>query len=143
MTVSDYDDPVQHDNPDVEEISAPEAPTDQQPAIGLIVWAIASLVVLGYLVFGVTKIYYWAPTQAFEDGGLSVRYEKTSRTENIFHIWTYQIEHIPSIGSELLVQILFLGSVAVFVAAVITGLWLLLNSPEPSSDLTTEPVDAT
>jgi len=52
------------------------------------------------------------------------------------HIWSFQVERLPSVGSELLVQVMFTGAIIVFLAAVIAGLWLLivLEQPHESHD---------
>ena len=137
MTAQNHDDPVQDVNSFSQEFASPTASAGQQSATRLIAWAITSLLVLGFLIFGSI------PAIRYEYDIFIMQLFIDRSRESILHIWTYQVENLPSIGSQLLVQILFLGAVAVFLSSVIAGLWILLNPLDRPSTLPSEPVDAT
>jgi hypothetical protein len=86
----------------------------------LLIWGALSIAILGVLGFGSIPAwrYHWDPI-AFV---LSVDRSR----ETFMHIWTYQVEHLPSIGSELAIQVVFLVAVLVFIVGTLAGLWLLI-----------------
>jgi hypothetical protein len=112
-------DPVQQDDTIREDLPVR---TGEQPADSryLLIWGALSIALLGVLGFGSIPAwrYHWDPI-AF------VLTVDRSR-ETFIHIWSYQIEHLPSIGSELAIQVVFTVSLLAFLAGIVAGLWLLI-----------------
>jgi hypothetical protein len=136
MTVSDYDESIRSGEPGSQEAGIPASSATPESPAGFITWGVVSIILVGYLIFGSIDIVQprWNVfTQRVEDAGGS---------ESFLHLWTYQAGHLPSIGSELIVQILFVSAACVFVAGVIAGLGVLLLSPGATDDLVPDAIDA-
>lgn len=86
----------------------------------LFTWGAVSIVFLGVLGFGTIPAwrYHWDP--------IAYVLNVDRSRETFTHIWSYQIEHLPSLGSEFLVQVVFSLAVIAFLVGVVAGLWLLI-----------------
>jgi hypothetical protein len=136
MTVSDYDESIRSREPGPQEAGTPASSVTQESPSGFIGWGVASIIFVGYLIFGSIDIVQprW--------NIFAQRVEDVGGSESLLHIWTFQAGHLPSIGSELIVQILFVSAACVFVAGVIAGLGVLLLSPGTTDDLVPDAIDA-
>jgi hypothetical protein len=92
-----------------------------------VVWALITAAMLVYLLVLPIRIQFWAPNL------FTNTMQELRRWEPVRHIWGYQIRHLPVLGSQLIVQVLFTFSILVVLAAFFYALWLVLNQ-EPDDE---------
>jgi hypothetical protein len=124
---------VEPDQPVVEE-PRQESDGGSHRQVDFVIWLVISAATLIYLLFLPIRIQYWA-TDFFTNTVRELR-----RWEPVREIWTYQVHNLPTLGSELLVQIMFSLSMLVVVAGFIYALWLILMQSDLEEETQTTDV---
>jgi hypothetical protein len=112
---------------EIESNNIPEVLPDQsrrnppQFTVNQLIWALITAATFVYLLVLPIRIQYW------ETNFFTNTVQELRRWEPVRHIWGYQIRHLPVLGSELLVQVIFSLSLVIVLAAFFYALWLVLN----------------
>lgn len=93
-----------------------------------IVWIVASGAILIYLLALPIRIQYWRVN--FEAG----EFQELRRWMLVRDVWSFQFRNMPTFGSEMLMQVLFVLSAVGILIGVILGLRvILLQDGDPTS----------
>lgn len=95
-----------------------------------IAWILSTGAILIYLLALPIRIQYWRVN--FEAGA----FQELRRWMLVRDVWAFQFRNMPSFGSEIFVQFLFVVSALIILFGVILGLRLILLQEDdlPSSD---------
>jgi hypothetical protein len=94
-----------------------------------LVWAGLSMAFLGYLAFGSVNARFWKYDQ------LQLEQDFTIEPKSIARIWQVQGEYLPQVTHQWMMQAVFYGAIAVFIACVIVGIRLLLAGAPAEPEL--------
>jgi hypothetical protein len=89
--------------------------------IRLVVWVLLSVAFIAFLLFGSVNARIW------RFGRLRIE------SKSIAEIWKIQADNLPDLTSGWIMQVVFLGSMLVFVACVIIGMRYLLEQAASDS----------
>lgn len=115
------------DAPDVEETPPSPPHTSGLP---IILWATLSIGLLAYVAFGSTPAYIWRFGRKHEE------------LKSILRTWTIEVNNLPRVGHQWLLNGAFYAALIVFLLGAIAGFWLLLgarNDQELTNDPTLAP----
>jgi hypothetical protein len=86
-----------------------------------VAWGVVSLVLFAWILFGRVDAHIWRIGR------------KHVESRSIIRTWIVQADALPASSPGWLVPVLFVGALAVFLAAVVVAFRLLL-APEPGAD---------
>lgn len=100
-------------------------PQDSAPvgSRNLIIWGLLSVALIGLVTFGWMNIRYWENYYVDDE---YIGSTMLNEPERILTVWSTQVSNLPSLGSELISQILFVGSALLFLLGTVVALWILL-----------------
>lgn len=94
---------------------------------GLVIWAVASILVCAYIALGSLKARFWQ-LDIFQQA-----WTQKIESRRVLHIWSYQFDHLPKVSSEWLLKAAFGGALFVIVVGTVIGMWLILDHSETES----------
>jgi hypothetical protein len=83
-------------------------------------WAGLSVAFLGYLAFGSVNARFWKYDE------LQLGQDFAIEPKSIVRIWQVQADHLPQVPHQWMMQAVFYGAIAIFLACVIVGIRLLV-----------------
>ncbi len=86
-------------------------------------WAFAVLALLAYLSFG------WVDAVWYRYNTFTQRLSREVDERDIVNIWMSWLDNLPESSGDWALSALFVGSLAVVIASMIVGIWLLLVTP--------------
>lgn len=91
----------------------------------LIVWVLASIAFVAYLVFGSVEARIW-------------RFNRLNFSDRrILDVWRYFGEQLPSMPAQPVFTTLYYGSIVIMVIGTIGGLWFFLSDGDTAPEQTT------
>lgn len=95
---------------------------------GVIVWAVATVLICGYVALGSLKARFWQ-LDVFQQA-----WTQKIESRRVLHIWSYQLGHLPEVPSEGLLKVAFGGALFVVMLGTVIGMWVILDHPETTLD---------
>lgn len=87
--------------------------------VTIVMWALASMGLLAYVVLGSTPAYIW-------------RFNRQHREfKSVLGTWTIEANNLPQVSQQWFLEAAFYAALIVFLLGAIVGLWFLL---QPSDD---------
>jgi hypothetical protein len=100
---------------------AGQKPVRKTRVDGIIVWALVSIGFLGYLTLGSITTRSWQLNQFQQAWVLDIS------PRRILHIWTYQLDHLPTVAHQWALKALFGGALGIMVLGAVVCIWLMLD----------------
>jgi hypothetical protein len=108
--------------------TSPSSGSTRRRFDGVIVWAIATVLICSYVALGSLKARFWQ-LDVFQQA-----WTQKIESRRVLHIWSYQLDHLPEVSSEGLLKAAFGGALFVVILGTVIGMWIILDHPKTSLD---------
>lgn len=123
---SDGGEPTATEPGDASRIDDAKRQPSASGGLTIILWALASIGLLGYVALGSTPAYIWRFGR------------KHQEFKSVLGTWTIEANNLPQVAQQWLMEGAFYGALIVFLLGVIVGMWFLLQARDgeaPAPDL--------
>ena len=96
-------------------------------AARIIIWAVLSTLIVIYIAFGSITTRFWE-LDVFQQA-----WTQKVASRKVFHVWMYQLDHLPYSSSPALLKLAFGGALLAVVLGVVMSIWLILYQGSTSA----------